>query len=148
MSCCNLKLGDYFRKCLYFTSGKLFRKVDRLACATFCEVDLAPTQAFILMALAEHDGNSLTPSELATLLELDRSTVTRLMNGLEAKKLIKRCKVGTKCETSITAKGLKLLPEIAQRWKKLYQIYSDLWGAEDTGAINKKIHDFLVKNEN
>ena len=66
------KPSDYFSGCLYFTAVALFRRVDRLATEVFRAVGLAPSHAFVLLALAAAPRGRTTASQLAEAMTLDR----------------------------------------------------------------------------
>jgi DNA-binding MarR family transcriptional regulator len=133
------KLSDYFSGCLYFTAGALFRHVDRLANEVFRAVGIAPSHAFVLMALAESPERRATASRLADVMTLDRSTVTRLIERLEQQELVKRTREGRNTWMSIEPAGLSLLPAIHEAWHELYRRYSEELGESRAEALNQQI---------
>lgn len=133
------KLSDYFTGCLYFTAGSLFRRVDRLATEAFREVGVAPSHAFVLMALAEAPGRTATASQLADAMTLDRSTVTRLIERLEQDQLVSRTRDGRNTWLTIQPSGLELIPKIHDAWHDLYRRYTDLFGELQAEAVNQEI---------
>ena len=80
-----MKTSDsIYAMCLYFTSGALARKVEKLAQTSWDKVGLSPSHAYLLMMALEEPG--VQPSGLAAHLQLQPSTVTRLIEKLEEKK--------------------------------------------------------------
>ena len=86
------------------------------------------------MALAEQDSS---PGELAELLGLKPSTITRFIDKLEKSELCKRKTEGKKVRVSISIKGNKLLNKIHQSWKKLFNDYNELYGEKEADKLNK-----------
>lgn len=133
------RLSDCFSGCLYFAAGALFRRIDRLASESFRTVGLAPSHAFVLMALAEAPRHRATASQLADAMTLDRSTVSRLIQRLEEDRLVKRTREGRNTWMSIQPAGLRLIPAIHAAWHDLYRRYSDEFGEAQAEAVNQEI---------
>lgn len=68
-------------RCLYFSANALARAVTRIAEEEYAAVGLAPSHAFILMTVNKQPG--ITAGEVADIMLLDPSTVTRLVEKLE-----------------------------------------------------------------
>ena len=77
-----------FSKCLYFNTTALARLLEREWTRAFQQFDLTPPQAFMLRAVLDQPGQSL--SELASSMAISRPTATRALDGLSAKRLVER----------------------------------------------------------
>jgi DNA-binding MarR family transcriptional regulator len=77
-----------FDRCLYFNVSALARAVDREWAKAYSPLDLTPPQAFMLRLVMDQPG--LLPHEVADQLAISRPTATRLLDGLEAKRLVER----------------------------------------------------------
>jgi MarR family transcriptional regulator, temperature-dependent positive regulator of motility len=77
-----------FDHCLYFNTMALARTAERLWAEAFRPFDLTPSQAFMLRLILNQPGQ--LQRELAVALTIRPPTATRLLNGLESKRLIIR----------------------------------------------------------
>lgn len=81
-----------FERCLYFNVNALARAVNRLWDEAFKELDLSPAHAYLLRLVLAKPGAS--HKDIARELKLDKSTITRFVDSLQDKGLLKRSKVG------------------------------------------------------
>ena len=84
--------GSRFSQCFYFSSNALARKVERLAQESWKPVGLSPSHGYLLMTVLDEPG--IQPGALADHLQLQPSTITRLIEKLEEKRLVVRTTVG------------------------------------------------------
>lgn len=77
-----------FDHCLYFNTTALARLLEKEWTAAFAEFELTPPQAFMLRLVLDRPG--LSQRELADAMTIARPTATRVLDGLEARKLVKR----------------------------------------------------------
>lgn len=130
-------LENYFDNCLYFSISRLQRDINKLASQAFKESGLAPSHAFLLMALYEKSPS--TAGELSEVMGLAPSTITRFIDKLEKQKLCSRTQDGRISYTSITQTGQALIPTIEAGWKKLFETYNALYGEAEADKLNKMI---------
>lgn len=73
---------------MYFNTTALARLLERAWTAAFAGLELTPPQAFMLRLVLDRPG--LSQRELADAMTIARPTATRVLDGLEARRLIKR----------------------------------------------------------
>lgn len=137
-----------FINCLYFSMGRLYRHLDRIAVESFKDIHIAPTHAFLIMSLFESKNHTLKPSELSKIMELDPSTITRLISTLESKKIVKRIRDGRKNEIVLTPVGIKLIKPIRKSWERLFNEYSKHFGEKPTKNLSKLISNIQLGENN
>ena len=120
-------------KCLYFTANSLARKIDKLAQESWSKVDLSPSHAYLLMMVLEEPG--IQPGFLADHLQLQPSTVTRLVEKLEEKKLLVRTTEGKMTNVYPTPKSKELLPKLKECLNEFYTRYSAILGKDESAKL-------------
>ncbi len=130
-------LGDYFDGCLYFSISRLQRHINKLAENAFASTGLAPSHAFLLMALEEKEA--LSAGEISDLLGMAPSTITRFVDKLAKQELCERRLDGRVSFTSITPKGRALMPAIRDAWTHLFDAYNLDFGETEADTLNKAI---------
>ena len=122
-----------YSQCLYFTSNSLARKIEKLAQESWSRVDLSPSHAYLLMMVIEEPGAQ--PGVIADHLQLQPSTVTRLIEKLEEKKLLIRTTEGKLTNVYATPKGKDLLPVLKECMNEFYSKYSSALGKEESARL-------------
>ncbi len=77
-----------FERCMYFNVNALSRKLNQRWSEAFSQFDLPPSHAYLLRLILDEPGQ--TQQMLAENLQLEKSTITRFIDKLEAKKLVRR----------------------------------------------------------
>lgn len=112
-----------FERCLYFNINSLTRTVNRIWDNAFAEFDLSPSHAYLLRLVLTNPG--LSPKQISLELKLEKSTITRFLDVLVKKGLIRRKKAhsGDAREQSIypSKKSEKLYSQLEQTGSELYQ---------------------------
>ena len=131
---------------MYFSSNALARKMEKLANESWKKVDLTASHAYLLMLVIEEQG--IQPSALVEQLLLTPSTITRLMEKLEEKKLVIRTTEGKTTIVFPTLKAKKMLPDLKDCLNHFYQTYSAILGKEESarmaGNMNKLVDKLPV----
>ena len=100
-----------YRRCLFYSSNALARAATRVAEEAFAPTGLAPSSAYVLMTALREPGTS--PGRIAEVMMLDRSTVTRLVEGLERRGLVKRLARGRSVSVSPTPEAVSMKAALA-----------------------------------
>lgn len=117
-------------KCMYFSANALARKTEKLALESWKPVGLSPSHAYLLMIVIEEPG--VQPGLLSSHLQLTPSTVTRLIEKLEQKKLLVRVYEGKVTNVYPTPKGKELLPLLKRCSGNFRKSYSGILGVEES----------------
>ncbi len=123
--------------CLYYSANALARVMTRMAEEEFASTGLAPSYAFVLMTVNSQPG--IQPKELSQHMHLTPSTVTRLVEKLEARGFLERNIIGRSTEIHPTSKSLEFNDKIKEAWKNLYNRYSNLIGENEGKELTQKI---------
>lgn len=118
---------------MYFSANALARKISRLAEAAWKKVDLSPSHAYLLMIVIQEPG--IQPSALSDELQLTPSTITRLIEKLEEKKLVRRTTDGKVTHVYPTARGNALQPQLKECLNHFYQNYSGILGSAESALL-------------
>lgn len=104
---------------LYDHTGYWLRRLSNLIHQTFehvlAEHDVTVAQWNVLVAI--HHGDAITPFDLARFIDIDTGAVTRLVDRLVEKRLLKRLPDPTdrrSVRLQLTSKGYELVPKLVQ----------------------------------
>ena len=133
-------------KCLYYSANALSRIITKMAEEEFAVTGLQPSNAFIIMSVNINPGINI--GEIAKIMMLKPSTVTRLVEKLENKLLITKKSEGKYAHIYPTDKSLELDNAIKQAWMNLYNRYVLVLGEEFAKEITNMVFDAAIKLEN
>jgi DNA-binding MarR family transcriptional regulator len=126
---------------LYFTVSALARDLGRMAEETFSPTGLAPSYGFLILTVCDEPG--IQPGEIAKVMHLTPSTVTRLIEKLESKKLLKREYEGKYTKVFPTAKAEKLYSQITKAWNTLIKQYVKILSESTSKKLTKGVNEAL-----
>jgi DNA-binding MarR family transcriptional regulator len=122
-----------YHQCLYFASSALSRKVEKLATECWLPTGLSPSHGYLLLIAIEQPG--VQPSFLCDQLQLTPSTITRLIEKLEEKKLVTRTTEGKMTNVNPTVKGKEILPLLQQCIANFHQRYTAMLGEAESAQL-------------
>ncbi len=134
-----------YSKCMYFVSNALARKTEKLAVAAWKPASLSPSHAYLLMLVLREPG--IQPGALSDELHLTPSTITRLIEKLEEKKLVIRTTEGKTTNVYPTPKGKEMNPLLQECLKTFYEIYSAILGREESARLVQNMGKIADKLE-
>jgi len=108
-----------FDACIYFQLNTLTRKVNQIWESHFDRIGLSPSLGYCLMVILQNHG--ITNKELAHIMELDQSTVTRLIDGLQKADLVIREYEGKITKIFPSAKGSRSKKQLESTMSDIYQ---------------------------
>jgi len=119
--------------------------MTKMADEEFAITGLTSSYAFLLMTINHKPG--IHPKEISEKMQLTPSTITRLLEKLELKKLIERKASGRIKEVYPTEKSLALDSKIKVAWGNLYRRYTTLIGEMDANHLTSSIYAAVKKFE-
>ncbi|MEO8174709.1 MAG: MarR family winged helix-turn-helix transcriptional regulator [Sediminibacterium sp.] len=131
--------------CLYFTANALARKVEKIAIESWKKVDLSPSHAYLLMLALDEPG--IQAGRLAEQLQLTPSTVSRLLQKLETKKLVIRAAEGKQINVYPTQKAREMKPLLKECIDDANEKYSKILTKEESKQLIKNMSQVADKME-
>jgi DNA-binding MarR family transcriptional regulator len=132
-----------FERCLYFNVNALARSVNRIWDQAFKDLGLSPAHAYLLRLVLTQSG--ISQKAIAEELRLDKSTITRFVDALQAKGLVKRSKTGSEDSREqrifATAKAQRLQAELEQKGDELYQMMCEKLGKAEVKTLVDQLRE-------
>lgn len=129
---------ETYCKCLYYSANALSRNITRMADKSFKPTGLAPSYAFLLITINRRPG--ISAGEIATIMQLQPSTMSRFLDHLEEKKFLKRINDGKFVTVFPLKKSQDLQEQLLVCWQSLYQSYIELLGKEFADKLTGDIY--------
>ena len=118
---------------MYFATNALARIIEKLSIDTWKKVNLSPSHAYLLMLVVEEPG--MQPGALAGQLRLTPSTITRLIEKLETRKLVVRTSEGKITNVYPTPKAKELYPQLINCVTEFTSKYYAILGKEECDKL-------------
>ncbi len=132
--------------CVYFSSAAFARKVEKIAVESWKPVDLAPSHGYLLIHVIEEPG--VQPGCLADQLQLQPSTITRLIEKLEEKKLVVRTTEGKLTNVYPTPKSKEIYSKLKECVKNFHDACTSVLGKDETCKLVSIMNKMADKFEN
>lgn len=113
---------------MYFSCNALARKIEKIAVESWKPVGLSPSHAYLLLMAIQEPG--VQPGFLADHLQLQPSTITRLIEKLEEKKLVVRINEGKITNVYATPKGKEMHEKLKECLQNFFNAYTGVLGKE------------------
>ncbi len=132
-----------FTNCMLFNAKQLERQLSVIAEEEFKAIGMHHSYGYMLTAIASKEY--IKTKEIATILGLKSSTVTRMVAKLENDGLVKKGSENSKVDISLTTKGKQLLPEIKTVWDNFHIRVEKLISANEQANINQTLIETNLK---
>jgi DNA-binding MarR family transcriptional regulator len=136
-----------FERCLYFNVNALARAVNRIWDDSFKELGLSPAHAYLVRLVLAEPG--ATQKTIASELKLEKSTVTRFVDALQSKGLLKRSKVGAEDSREQrvfpTGKAKRLEAALSRKGNDLYQKMCGNLGETEIKSLVARLREAAQK---
>ena len=134
-----------FDDCLYFNLSSLSRSVTTAWKEEFAQLSLSPSHGYLLFAMVENPNEQ--QKDYGDYLDLDASTINRLIDTLITKGLVEKSGSGRGSSLSVSDEGKSLYRKINKSMGKLKQLMVDELGdsrftilIKELTAARKSIH--------
>ncbi len=127
-----------FCQCLFYSATALARTLNRFAEEEFAPLGLAPTYGFLLMTVNAHAG--VQPTRIAAIMQLTPSTITRLIEKMEAAGYLRRKTAGRTTGVYATARAKRLDAKLRAAWRRLYERYARALTPEFSQTLTREIY--------
>ena len=128
-----------FCHCLLFSVNSLSRKLTAMAEKEFKVTGLSSSLGFVLMQLNKKPG--LLASDLSKAVQLNPSTVTRLVDKLEREGFLYRHVEGKYVRIYPQKKSLSLDKDLRKAWKKVFENYVAVLGQDSAQELVEAVNN-------
>ena len=131
-----------FDDCLYFNLSSLTRSITDTWKEEFAQLGLSPSHGYLLFAMVERPDEQ--QKDYGEHLDLDASTINRLVDTLISKGLIEKSGSGRGSSVSVTAEGKSICRQIKKSMNKLKDRMSSELGS---ARFKKLVQELAVARQ-
>lgn len=131
------KTATRYSACLLFSANALARAITAIGDEEFGRFGMCYSHAYLLCEVVAQPG--VSPSQLSETLHLTPSTITRSVEKLEQKRLVRRESEGKKTLIYPTSEGEALQPAIAEAWERVGARYSQVLGETNVCQLTQQV---------
>lgn len=113
--------------------------MTKLAEEAFSKTGLAPSHAFVVMAVNRVPG--ISPGALSQEMHMQPSTITRFVDKLEIKGYLTREVEGKTAKIFPTVKSEEINEELVDSWQSLFSTYKELLGSNMAKLLTNNISE-------
>jgi DNA-binding MarR family transcriptional regulator len=139
------KAANPYCRCLFYSANALARNITRMTEESFARTGLAPSLGFVVMTVQRNPG--IQPSEVARIMMLSASTLTRLVEKLESKGLLRKESKGKAIHIHLTETGESLTPALKEAWQETHRRYTDLLGKDAANQLAAQSYEAALALE-
>jgi DNA-binding MarR family transcriptional regulator len=126
---------------IFFLTSAFARKLGNQADKLLETVGLSSSHALLLHLVNKNPG--IQPSQLAKMLHLKASTITRLVQKLERRELVEKQSEGRATKIVCTSEGQTTAKNIEQKWERLIQQVREVLGERYVDVLSEMISNAL-----
>jgi DNA-binding MarR family transcriptional regulator len=126
---------------IFFLTSAFARKLGKQADELFEAVGLSSSHALLLHLV--HKNPDIQPGQLAKMLHLKPSTITRLVQKLERRGLVEKQSAGRATNIVCTNEGRNIADDIQQKWERLIQQKREQLGERYVEVLSEMIANAL-----
>ncbi len=133
----------YYEGNLFYTVNSLHRQIAAVADAAFIDLGLTPSDAYLIMCVNEKPN--IQPTEISEKIQLAPSTITRMVEKLEKRNIVKRRHEGKYSFIAPTQKGEDMYSPILQIWDDIRNTLSGRLTSKNVGQLLKETDQAAAK---
>jgi len=136
---------ESYCQCMYYSANALARRITKMAENEFARTGLAPSLGFVVMTVNKKPG--IATGDIAHIMQLQASTVTRLVDKLVRLGYLKRKMAGKYIHVYPTTRAARLDEPLLAAWQKLYTCYTAILGEAPSNELTAAMYAAGTKLE-
>ncbi len=132
-----------FGNCLLFNVRNMEQKLTKMADQSFSRINLHPTYGYIITLIGNYEYTKV--KVIAEELNLDSSTITRMINKLIKLGYVQKGSDKSKVDLSLTIEGQELLKEVVKCWDDFHSKYKEALSEGELTRLESEIANFNEK---